>query len=104
MFGAEAEYRPDYSCLRVHMIASLHLDYVPTCFAAKFARTWRASSIQLKMSCENEFVSAEHLIRTALGFILAVVAACCYVKLAPSGSLVVAVALSAKVASLMSAK
>jgi hypothetical protein len=43
----------------------------------------------------------EQLIRTFLGFVLAFVAACCYMKLIPSASIVVAAALSAKIVSVV---
>ena len=43
----------------------------------------------------------EQLIRTFLGFSLAFVAACCYMKLIPSASIVVAAAVSAKIVSVV---
>jgi hypothetical protein len=46
-------------------------------------------------------MDADHLVRTVLGFALAFIAACCYMKVIPSASIVVAAALSARIASVI---
>jgi hypothetical protein len=66
-----------------------------------FAPVWRPTNVCWKDEARNVYMDADHLIRTVLGFALAFIAACCYMKLIPSASIVVATALSARIASLI---
>ena len=67
--------------------------------SSTFAQVWRPTDVCWKDEARSVYVDADHLIRTVLGFALAVIAACCYMKLIPSVSIVVAAALSARIAS-----
>jgi hypothetical protein len=64
-----------------------------------FAQVWRPTDVCWKDETRSVHIDADHLVRTVLGFALAFIAACCYMKLLPSASIVVAAALSARVAS-----
>jgi hypothetical protein len=65
-----------------------------------FIRTnLRPTDVCWKEETRSVQIDAEHLVRTVLGFALAFIAACCYMKLLPSAAIVVAAALSARVAS-----
>ena len=62
-----------------------------------FAQIWRPTDVCWKEETRSVHIDADHLIRTVLGFALAFVAACCYMKLIPSASIVVAAATALKV-------
>jgi hypothetical protein len=66
-----------------------------------FAWVWRPTSVDLNEHRQDAALDFNQLVRTLLGLALALVAACCYMKLIPSASIVVAAALSAKIASVI---
>jgi hypothetical protein len=66
-----------------------------------FAQIWRQTDVCWKEETRSVHIDADHVIRTVLGFGLAFIAACCYMKNVPSASIVVAAALSARIASVI---
>jgi hypothetical protein len=66
-----------------------------------FASVWRPTSVCSKKQFQNSALDMEQLVRAILGFALAFVAAACYMKLIPCTSIVVAAAVSAKIASVV---
>jgi hypothetical protein len=69
---------------------------------AQFVQVWRPSSVRLQEPrARLTGDTLDTLVRTVLGLVLAVVAACCYFKIVPSPSIVIAVALSTRIASII---
>ena len=80
---------------------SYQFDCPATCYSSPFTSMWRPTSVRLNDKPRGTALDLEQLIRTFLGFVLAFVAACCYMKLIPSASIVVAAALSGKIVSVV---
>jgi hypothetical protein len=78
---------------------SYQFDCPATCYSLSFTPMWRPTGVRLNDKRRETTPDLEQLIRTVLGFSLAFVAACCYMKFIPSASIVVAAALSAKIVS-----
>ena len=78
--------------------------YRPECraafYSAGFVSIWRPTSVRLNEQRSFAASKFEQFVQIFLGFALAIVAGCCYMKLIPCASIVAATAVSAKIASI----